>query len=103
MHYSGPRLIEILKRQSEPVNLFDSGFRLLGVVTPDRALEFVDRLPVGVGNGRLIRELRPAECVGWMGGSRTVRRIPARNQAGEAVTGPKIVEHKPLVEMRRRG
>lgn len=103
MHYRGEQLLKILQGQTDPVKLFDGAFRLLGVVAPAEAVKWLDRLPVGVGNGRRIRELRPAECIGWTGGSRTTRLVRSYNADGEAVSGPNIREHKPLVTVRRGG
>ena len=35
-------------------------------------------------------------CIGWLGGSHTTRRVPCRNDQGQATTAP-IIEHKRLV------
>jgi hypothetical protein len=100
MLYQGDELIGILRAQTEAVKLFDRGFRWMGTVKPGAALGLVDQYPVGVGNRRIIRELRAEVATAWTGGSKTIRRRPILNSAGEKVTGLQITEHRPVVESR---
>jgi hypothetical protein len=97
MLYQGQELITILQQQSEAVKLFDRGYHCMGTVKPGVAVGLVSEFPIGIGNRNKIRELRTAIVTAWTGGSKTIRRRPILNAAGEKVTGLQVTEHRPLV------
>ncbi len=104
MHITGDQLTAILEAQREPVEIRNGRSYPIGTASPEKALGIVERGRfAGVGNAHRVRYIKPDDhCVGWSGGNHTTRRVPIRDDQGQATTAP-IIEHKPLVYSRPQG
>jgi hypothetical protein len=98
MQFEGSVLLEILNRQIEPVEVYDSG----GVLQPrklaPKTAARMSGLYFGVGNRRRVRYLRPVNGAGSVkdlnNGSHTTMRLrgPGRSLLG----GKWLREHRPV-------
>jgi hypothetical protein len=104
MEFRGNYLQCILAKQTERVSVFDEMGRAREVEPTEAFGLSLTKLYLGIGHQKRIRYIRPehVSLLGWPGGNHTTRRLPVRNERGEATTAP-IIEHKPLVYSRPQG
>ena len=96
MQFDGDVLLTILKSQTEPVEVYDSGGFLRGDLAAVTAAGMSLGAYVGVGNRRRIRYLRPLKAAGSVedlqNGSRTTSRLSGEN--GVHLGGQWLRQHR---------
>jgi hypothetical protein len=103
MEFRGNYLQCVLQQQTVAVSVFDERGNVREVTPLEASTMSLSQGCVGIGHQKRIRYIRPeCLCIGWFGGNHTIRRLPVRNERGEATTAP-IIEHKPLVYSRPQG